>query len=137
MESAISEEMREQLRGIANIVKRACGEGVGFALFLGPAGGPNFYIASAEREDVVKLLREWLTYVRRSGVPRKEKSEEMDARLALERKCAEIGKTIASKASLVLFLFTYGDGGDMAHFTNIRKFEDDIERWVVSQEVRS
>lgn len=127
-------ETKQALKEIANIIAADAGPGVGFALFLDADGRP-YYLSNAERPDVVRALEEWLSLS--SGDLRVTKAREPtdanDARLALERKCAEIGKELAEEARLILFLFDFGDGGHIAHFTTEPSFREMVARWVKQQ----
>ncbi len=132
MTEAVAPELRETLRDIAKLVETAAGK-KGFALFFEAAG--NFHYASnGHRDDIVKSLEEWLERTKRTGAlctkEDHETSEQVDVRLELERKCAEIGKVIASRADVVLFLFDWGEGGNMAYFTNIPKAREGVQRWI-------
>jgi hypothetical protein len=56
------ERAEAALRGIAKAIADATPPGFGFALFLFTygEGGATFYISSAQRDDVRRLLAEWL-----------------------------------------------------------------------------
>jgi len=139
--------MRPQLREIAERLTEACGKGTGFALFLLTAKNTTSYLSNARRPDVVKLLEVWLARTcvvpGFSGIkprPRKTKetSQEVDARLALERRCATIGKAIATKTNLCLFIFEYeGVGDNLAYFSNITNPRDGVESWVKHERDKS
>lgn len=129
----------ELLREIANIVKGAVGPGIGFALFLDAGVGGMSYVSNVLRSDVVASLEEWLekTNGALNAKPAKrerESSESVDTRLVLERKCVEIGETIGAVTQLALFLFNFGEGGNIAYFANMPK---ETTRLGVSNWVRS
>jgi hypothetical protein len=131
-----SGDIRTELREIAKIVERAVGKGRGFAIFLA-AGGQINYISNANREDVVTTLEEWLEKTAGRGKGRVETSTQIDTRLELERRCAFIGKGFAEATSVALFLFDFGDGGNLAYFSNIPELREAVERWVTSERSRS
>jgi hypothetical protein len=144
---------KDELRAIAKKVADVCGEGVGYALFL--ATGPEVsYISNADRADVISSLEEWLGKVSPASITldladkgrigrsftttsRKETSHQIDTRLTLERRCADIGKTIGQVTKLCLFLFNFGEGGNMAYFTNMEDARKGVASWVKSQRAKS
>lgn len=134
------ESVREQLREIAHTIQHAAGPGQGFAFFLDVAGEVH-YGSNGAREDVVTALEEWLdrteevpetlnTTPRRPSIP--ETSEAVDARLALERRGAEIGKLITQVCPVTLFLFDIGEGGAFTYFTSMPNARNGVRSWVRS-----
>jgi hypothetical protein len=55
-------EAEEYLKGIGHLMKDSCPPGYGFAFFLFTygSGGNFFYISSSEREDMIKLMEEFI-----------------------------------------------------------------------------
>jgi hypothetical protein len=127
------ESQESVLRDIADIIRSAISEDVGFILFLGTSAGTS-YIGKVERSEAITLLDEWL--LKTSGKLSKkvmESSCQVDDRLALERQCAQIGKTIAQVAQVLLFLFDYGDNGSLAYYTNMDMAREGVACWVKAQ----
>jgi hypothetical protein len=64
----VRDELRKMLEGIcralADRIRAALPEGVGFALFLFNfgEGGNTAYVADADRADIVRLLYEWIEH---------------------------------------------------------------------------
>lgn len=58
--------LEKQTREIANVVKERVPAGVGFALFLFDFGadGNIGYVSTAQRDDMIRLIEEWLTKVK-------------------------------------------------------------------------
>lgn len=56
------EAKQRALRTLATLVDEEVPDGMGFAVFLFDFGsnGALFYMSSAERRDVVSLLKEWI-----------------------------------------------------------------------------
>ena len=56
------EDLEKTCRGYADAFQDVVPEGVGFAIFLFDFGeaGNTAYVSTAKREDMVKLLKEWL-----------------------------------------------------------------------------
>lgn len=59
---AMREALQETLREMANILKACLPEGIGYTLWLYDYGakGNTVYISTAVREDMIKLVKEWL-----------------------------------------------------------------------------
>lgn len=57
-----NQQLEEDARALVKILHQGMLPGCGFVLFLFEFGEDGWltYIADAEREDVVKVLREWL-----------------------------------------------------------------------------
>jgi len=57
-----SDEKRRALRTIATLVDGQTPDGMGFAVFLFDFGpdGALFYMSSAERQDIVAMMKEWI-----------------------------------------------------------------------------
>ncbi len=57
--------LEKYCRELAKQLKGAVPEGMGFALFLFDEGadGNMAYVGSAKREDMIKVIREWLAHV--------------------------------------------------------------------------
>lgn len=55
-----NQQCEQLLRDIGGILKRACPEGIGFALeiFTFGEGGDMFYVSNAGRGDMIECLRE-------------------------------------------------------------------------------
>jgi hypothetical protein len=65
-------EVKTILRSIGSKIGAAVKPGWGFALFIYEYGGPNganFYIASADRSDIIRMLEEWIARQRRDMQP--------------------------------------------------------------------
>jgi hypothetical protein len=58
----VNEEVQTKLREIGRMMKRSLPEGWGFAHFIYTygSGGSFFYIASCERDDMIKMLEEFI-----------------------------------------------------------------------------
>ena len=123
-------ESLEQLRGIADAIKRAL-PGVGFALFLSVPGRVD-YLSNADRADVVVALADWLK--RRPGTGRAQSSHEIDERLVLERRCAELARTILTTphVDVALFAFDFGPAnhGNLAYFVSEPRMRHVVAEWV-------
>ncbi len=130
--------VREKLEELCQLVEDAAGPDVGFALFV-QAHNAWHYVSNCPRKDIIAGLTEWLYLTGRSLVKapgRTETSDEVDERLGLERKCAEIGKMIADRAHMALFLFENGEGGaSSAYFSNVPNAREGVATWVKSQSV--
>lgn len=132
----------EMLRAVADSIKSRCGQDIGFALLLSWMPGVVSYISSANREDVRKLMSEWLERYQEvtPGVcisrwisgDKEETTEANEARLTLEDLCAEIGKTFVGNCSVLLFLFNFGEKGHTAFFTSMRDARAAVEAWLRS-----
>jgi hypothetical protein len=126
------------LRDIAEIIDRATGEGVGFAFFL-ESGGDWSYASNGHRADVVKTLAEWIERTRTTdesgpGEEPIEAAPDRAKRVALEERCADIGRTIAGAGTgVALFLFDFGPKGNLAYFTNVRGARERVTSWVNEQ----
>jgi hypothetical protein len=61
----IDPEMKQLMNEIAHIIGGQLPDGWGFALFLMQYGpdGTMTYISSAERQDIVDAMREWIALV--------------------------------------------------------------------------
>lgn len=145
----VERSSRTVLRDISETLKVAAGPGIGFAVFLSTPAQID-YASNAQREDVVKMLRDdWIPYrsaevarhERRdytgSGTGRPETARERSKRFALERKCAEIAKTMLTveHVGVVLFLFELGPGGNLAYYVSDRQIEKHIVEWVDARQV--
>lgn len=126
----------QQLRDIGQYVAARAGTGVGYALFL-QVGVNVHYVSNADRGDVLKLLEEWCTRedLAMIGKPRLEPSTDVDRRLALQRRCAELVRTIARATRVALFLFDFGDGGNLAYSMSVSKADarKAVGAWLVRQ----
>lgn len=117
------------LRDIAAVVKHVTGPSIGFALFLA-AGEEIHYVSNAQRTDVVNVLDEWLKRTITRKHARKESSTMHDTRLELERNCAKIGEAFGEITGVMLFLFEFGDQGNLAYYITISDARTCLERWV-------
>jgi hypothetical protein len=140
------DQVKDQLRGIARLVEHAAGKGTGFAAFIGPSHATS-YVSNAAREDVVTVMEEWLGRTGSASMmggmsrlpPIPQRPEEVDHRLDLERRCAEIGKVIADVTHVFLCLFDFGEGGSLAYFTSmpIETARQRLVFWIKSEKGRS
>jgi hypothetical protein len=134
-----AEEARGLLQELSEDLKAAVPPGIGFSLFIDlPQGW--CYTSNCDRSDVVKLLTEWLDLTAMGRVSHpgaKVTSQQTDDRLALERRCAEIGKTLAHKVKMGLFLYEMGGPGNSAFFTSVPDFRERVKLWVDIQKNRS
>lgn len=143
------EALKTELRAIAKVVGEAAGPSTAFALFL-PMAGRLTYCSNANREDMVKTLGEWLQKTKPTSWSRVEHGEDprgswgrsfssgettrqVEARLALEDRCAHLGKKVGEHAKLTLFFMDYGEGGNLAYFTNMENVREGIKTWLESQ----
>jgi len=136
---APDEQVVGAMRDIAEQLVNATG-GKGYALFIAVKDKRANYISNAERGDVVRALQEWLDKTSGAldapqGPP--ESPEVRDARLAHERRCADIGRTLSRAAPIVFFMFDFGDVGNMAYFTNIPDARGGIEQFCRQEQDRS
>jgi hypothetical protein len=122
---------REALKGIGDTIKACIPPNVCFVLFLHTSIGSH-YLSNGHRDDVLTALEEWLT--KTSGKLDVEKVPEtidhVDSRLKLERLCAKIGQSFAGVTKLVLLLFSFGENGSTAYFTNVPQARENIAAWV-------
>lgn len=88
----------EVFRRIGRIIKAACPEGTGFAAII-----DSHYMASGERDDVARMLAEWLRRRPRvalaqsavlAGPAQGEEPEAFTARRRLELQCVAIADTV-------------------------------------------
>ncbi len=144
MNEAEAKKAEKELRDIAACITHAIGPGLGFALFI--CTGPTWsYISNAQRFDVVKTMNEWLEKTATvdgavfGSAHENETPEKATARLALERKCADLGQTIGDVTKLCAFLFDFGDGGNLAFYTNanMRDVRAGVAGWVKDVKGRS
>lgn len=68
VETQVRLVLEKQTREIANVVKERLPAGVGFALFLFDYGaeGNTAYVSTAKRDDMIRLIEEWLARVKAS-----------------------------------------------------------------------
>jgi hypothetical protein len=122
---------REALKGIGDTIKQCIPPNVCFVLFLHTSAGSH-YLSNGHRDDVLNALEEWLT--KTSGQLNVEKSpetsEHVDSRLELERLCAHVGEGFASITKIALLLFSFGEGGSSAWYTNVERARENIAAWV-------
>ena len=132
------EQQKLVLRDIADLVKNAAnpngGDAVGFAMFLAHNEGVS-YVSNGIRENVVESLEEWLEKTPNGldAGPQADPDEtprKTSSRLALEHLCGHIGLTITQVAKVGLFLFDFGEGGNMAYFTSLPNFRECVANWV-------
>lgn len=122
---------REILKDIGDMIKNAVGPGICFVLFL-ESDGQIDYLSNGDRDDVTKALEEWLekTSGRLDVEKIPETSVRVDSRLTLESSCARIGRTLGQAAKLGLMLFSFGENGSAAYFTNMPGFRALVEKRV-------
>lgn len=125
--------MSAALRDIAGMVKERVG-GRGYALFLTTSGKTASYASNAEREDVVRLLKEWLSEGQATfaGAMR-ESGQQMLDRMKQAEVCTALGEDIAkSGAGVMLFVFDLGEKGALSWFTNLeeKRAREGIAHWV-------
>jgi hypothetical protein len=142
----------DKLRKMGKLIVGAAGEGVGFAFFI-ITGNETSYTSNAHRPDVIKVMEEWLdaTTAATLVVDRKETgrtgrsfahalkpetAHQADTRLGFQQRCAEIGERMGDVAEVCLFLFNFGDGGNLAYWTNTPKAHSAITAWVKSAKAR-
>jgi len=149
-----AEAIKTELRAIAEIVAKAVGPDLGFALFL-PVAGRLTYVSNANREDMVKSLSEWLRRTKPTSWSRVDDEREdpergkwgrsfssgesprqVETRLSLEEHCASIGKKIGERIKLTLFVLNFGDGGNLAYYTNMERSREGVAEWLESQKAR-
>lgn len=73
------------------------------------------------------------------AVKEKETPEQLDRRLGLERKCAQVGKLLGLSCppgvGYALLFFDFGEGGNLAYMSNgdredmVKALEELLERW--------
>lgn len=124
--AAIDDEIKDLGRTIASMT----GKGRGFAFLIG-LGGEFFYASNGTRADVRQSLMEWLTRLTVNTCDAAETPVAVRARLAIEERCAEIGRVVSLAGSpIILFVFDFGDGGNMAYFTNVPEAPKVVERFL-------
>lgn len=126
------QEVRAFLRELSDSLTEQVGPDVGFALFIETAGGWS-YTSNCSRADIIGGLTAWIRLTERGLVKeltRKETGQEVDARLALERRCAEIGKTLAAKFKMGIFLF---EDKNSAYISNVEDIRERVQAWLRSQ----
>ena len=154
MTETSTEELKTELRAIAGMVatmvEKTSGPNTGYALFL-PVGGRLTYCSNGAREDMVKLLGEWLRKTTPTSVVDEDRDDprgkwgrsfssgetprQVETRLAMEDRCASLGKKLGEKMQLTLLLFNFGDRGNLAYYTNMDslKVREGIAAWLSSQ----
>lgn len=133
------DELRVFLKGLGDEIVAKAGKDVGFAVWIETAGAWS-YTSNCDRSVIVKAMKEWLMLTERALVKspgRTENSRQRDDRLALERKCAEIGKAIGTKFKLGLFLFESDPSPISAYIANVEDFRERVANWVKIQERKS
>lgn len=114
----------ESFRQIGRIIKAACPPGTGFAAVI-----DNNYMASADRQDVGRLLAEWLKRRPRvalaasavyTGPAAGESTAAFLCRQRLELQCAAIAGAVShvfaaakEPVTLAFFLFEFGGPGSL------------------------
>ena len=107
-----------------------------YACFLGMPWGVS-YVSNGQRAAIQRLLPE-LARRMDGGLAvagTRESVEHVDARLTVERACAEIGKRLAPRLKLALFVFKNSvdcpDGvGVNAWFSNLPNGPETIREWL-------
>ncbi len=140
MSEGMSEaEVRDRLRGLLDFVSKDLGKDVGFAMFVETEDGWS-YVSNCDRKDIVGNFTAWIDLTRRGLVKspgRKESAVQLDDRLSLERRCAEMASRIRERMGnmgLVFFLF---EGHNSAYVANVEDFRDRVVNWVSIQKSRS
>lgn len=131
----------ETLKKVGDLLKGALPSGVGFALFIA-VSAEVAYLSNAKRDDVVKVLDEWLSEVKgrtfdaamldvATEFHRNETPEEERQRLALEKACTELGKVMVgeNEAKIALFLFNFGPNGNIAFYMN-EDMRPRVKNWI-------
>jgi hypothetical protein len=64
-----------------------------------------------------------------------ETSREVETRLAMEDRCAALGKKLGAGMKLALLMFDFGEAGNLAYYTNMDTAEvrEGIAGWLTSQ----
>jgi hypothetical protein len=85
-------------------------------------------------------LREWLTKIPENAVMTKSASHRIQAgdydpfqgyeRVRLEELCVKIASILESRNEIILFLFDFGEKGNLAFKTNIPDARQLIQKWV-------
>ena len=113
-----------------------------FAVFM-DLSGELIYLANGERAEIKRLLRIWVdrtTFkLEQKKMAKNEKPSDMDARLGIERICADIGKKLTLASKVALFLFKNnehceGGVGINAHFASLPNARNRIDAWPKGQE---
>lgn len=109
---------RAILRELGKKLEAEIGSGVAFAAFIDWRDSrPPSYLSNGDRRDVARALTEWIGK-RSRGEP--TLAVERGAIPPLEAKCAEVGKSMHEEdIDVTLFLFTMGDGGEVAWFSTM------------------
>jgi hypothetical protein len=103
---------RQDFAELARTLKSVMSPNQGFALLM-QLDGHYHYASSAYRDDMRTTLTEWLVRAN-AGV-----DVPSTARANIESKCVELGHLLEKEGHrLLLFLFDYGDRGNLAWYTN-------------------
>jgi hypothetical protein len=138
------------LQHLGDELRAEVGDGVAFAIFIGwRDGGPPSYLSNGARRDVATALDEWLQRTASPAAARRccpkcgARPERTDPSLPvvaclacgwripeLEQQAARIGGDLVDEVDVVLFLFTMGDEGTTAWFTNMPGGRELVQQWV-------
>ena len=132
-----------ELKILAQTISSAIGPKRGFALFLFFEGNEPVYLSNAVRSDVVLTMKEWLSLVPSDAtfsadgqyrpLGRDPDPFQGYERINLEKLCVKIAENLETLHKICLFLFDFGDGGNMAFRTNIPQARSMIQGWVDGQ----
>lgn len=111
--------------------------GKGFALFLEIRGRVS-YTSNCRRVDVVKTLQEWLKVTRSVRIGTAPEPTDPDPfqaydRIVLERQCVKTAEKISRVGKVCLFFFDFGEGGNLAYWTNMSNAHGNILAWVTKE----
>jgi len=114
--------------------------GKGFALFLEIRGRVS-YASNCRRADVVKTFQEWLKVTKSVRVGNEPLAPEQDPfqsydRIVLERQCVKTAEKLSRVGKVCLFFFDFGEGGNLAYWTNMENAYRNIQAWVMNERRR-
>ena len=132
------DDVRAQLRELSEWVDDQIGvTDTGFCLFVEMSHGWS-YTSSYLRKDSVEMLQDWLSLTGAHGMTKlpatakKETSQEVDDRLALERQCVEVAGLIQKRTGKGIGFFLF-NSGKAAYFSNVKDIRERVAHWVELQ----
>lgn len=103
------------------------------------------YLANGDRLEIRRLLAHWVERSTFTVDPKRrprETSEDVDVRLAVERRCADVGTRLTRASKVALFFFKNdvdcpGGVGVNAYFASLPNARNRVAEWLAAQEQRS
>lgn len=127
-------DLTDKMRRVAELIKKALPASMGFAVFL-ELDGAIQYAAKAERSNVIEMLDEWFLKTETMWVGPPAPIQKDEERIRQQERCADIGKVISLLAKVALFVFDYGDGGNLSYWSNMetKELHRTINEWLEKQ----